>query len=130
MIIGFTGSRKGMTGDQAAEVTRILLRATEGHHGDCIGADEQFHDLCLALEIPVVIHPPEDDTYRAFCQGAKLVMPPRPFLVRNRIIVDTCELLVGAPKDHRQPASLRGQGTWSTIVYARRVGRELRVVLP
>ena len=48
MIIGFTGSRKGMTGEQAAVVMRLLLSATEGHHGDCVGADEQFHEMCMA----------------------------------------------------------------------------------
>lgn len=130
MIVGYTGSRKGMTGNQAAVVARILLKATEGHHGDCIGGDEQFHDICMQFEVPVVIHPPEDDKLRAFCEGAKLVMPPRPFLVRNRIIVDTTELLVATPKEEYEPDPARGQGTWSTVRYARRSNRPFRVVWP
>jgi hypothetical protein len=130
MIIGFTGSRKGMTGDQSVVVARLLLKATEAHHGDCIGADEQFHDLCLALEIPIVIHPPEDDTYRAFCEGAIRVEPPRPFLVRNKDIVNSSELLVATPKEDYEPDVARGQGTWSTVRYARRSSKDFRVVWP
>ena len=41
-------------------------------------------------DVPVVIYPPEEDRLRAFCSGAIRVEPPRPFLVRNRIIVDAC----------------------------------------
>ena len=119
-----------MTGDQAAVVTRLLLKATEGHHGDCVGADEQFHSICVQLGIPVVIHPPEKDTYRAFCDGAIRVEKPRPYLVRNNIIVDTTELLVATPKEDREPPIQRGQGTWSAIRYARRSRKPFRVVWP
>ena len=119
-----------MTGDQSATVARILTKATVGHHGDCVGADEQFHDLCEMAGVPVVLHPPEDDKLRAFCKGAVRVEPPRPFLVRNRVIVDICELLIAAPYEVIEPAPQRGQGTWSTIRYARRTARPLRIVWP
>ena len=83
MIVGFTGSRVGMTGPQSAIVLKLLAKAAEAHHGDCVGADEQFHELCRIAGVPVVIHPPDDDKLRAFCEGAIRVEAPRPYLVRN-----------------------------------------------
>lgn len=43
MILGFTGTRQGMTDYQQAQVRRFLVayQCTILHHGDCIGADAQ-----------------------------------------------------------------------------------------
>lgn len=130
MIVGFTGTREGMTQVQLSTVTRLLLKADEAHHGDCVGADEQFHAICLELEIPVVLHPPEEERLRAFCPDAIRIEPPRPYLVRNRIIVDLCDMLVAAPKEDEEPEPQRGQGTWSTVRYARRSVKPFRIVWP
>jgi hypothetical protein len=43
MIIGFTGTRYGMTDKQKSSLQSILSKLetiTEVHHGDCIGAEE------------------------------------------------------------------------------------------
>ena len=130
MIVGFTGTRKGMTGSQTSVVTKALRKASEVHHGDCIGADEQCHVICQELDIPIVIHPPEEERLRAFCEGAARVEPPRPYLVRDRIIVDKCQLLLACPSENDEPGIARGQGTWSTVRYARRTGRLFRIVWP
>lgn len=130
MIIGFTGTRRGMTHEQRSIVMTLLKKAKEAHHGDCIGADEQFHDLCRILSVPVVVHPPEDERLRAFCPNPARIEPPRPYLVRDRIIVDRCDLLIATPKEGYEPAPQRGQGTWSTVRYARRSGQRFRVVWP
>ena len=130
MIIGFTGTRIGMTKLQQSKVMKLIVGADEAHHGDCIGADEQFHLLCFTADVPVVLHPPEDEKLRAFCPGAKRIEPPRPYLMRDRIIVDMCDLLVAAPKEDEEPEPGRGQGTWSTVRYARRSGKLFRVVWP
>jgi hypothetical protein len=37
---------------------------------------------------------------------------------------------VDAPKDFVEPASKRGQGTWTTIGYARQAKRRIWIVLP
>lgn len=132
MIVGFTGTRLGMTGDQSAMVLRLLNKteASEGHHGDCVGADEQFHDLCNMAGVPVVIHPPENDKLRAYCENAFRTEQERPYLVRNRVIVDLCDFLIAAPKEEFEPAVYRGSGTWATIRYARRIRRRFRIVWP
>jgi hypothetical protein len=132
MIVGFTGSRKGMTGHQAARVLDLLLKIKpkEGHHGDCIGSDAQFHDLCRMAEVAVVLHPPDNPKLRAFCKGAIREEEPLPYLDRNHIIVDECDLLLATPKEREEPMAARGQGTWSTIRYARRSDHRLRIVWP
>jgi hypothetical protein len=130
MVIGFTGTRVGMTAKQKRRVKKLLEKATEAHHGDCVGADEQFHELCIAANVPVIIHPPSDPKLRAWCKGAKKVCRPKPYLERNKDIVISCDVLVGAPKESSEPAPGRGQGTWSTIRYGRAVGNVVKTIYP
>jgi predicted Rossmann fold nucleotide-binding protein DprA/Smf involved in DNA uptake len=52
---------------------------------------------------------------------------PRPYLVRNRDIVDVCNLLLATPGGTVE--QLRS-GTWATIRYARRIGRPVWIVFP
>jgi hypothetical protein len=82
--IGFTGTRTGMSVDQYETVRSLLMLAAsdadvELHHGDCVGADEDVHELCLTLGVPVVIHPPRDGRLRAFCHGAIRMEPRKPY---------------------------------------------------
>lgn len=130
MIVGFTGTRNGMTAAQKREVRGLLRGVHEARHGDCIGSDEDFHKICLSLGIRVVIHPPSDDRLRAFCEDAYRIEEPRPYLDRNHAIVRQCDLLIGTPKEVKEPRPGRGQGTWSTIRFARRVQRPNTVVWP
>jgi hypothetical protein len=133
MIIGFTGTREGMTDDQDRRLGGIILKlkdVTEAHHGDCIGGDAEFHEICQFFKIPIIIHPPTNDKLRAFCKGAARVEEPQPYLTRNIIIVNTCDLLLAAPKEDSEPLPSRGQGTWSTIRYARKADCLLRIVWP
>jgi hypothetical protein len=53
IAIGFTGTRYGMTPDQRSAIARLIAETAGpepffAHHGDCIGADAEFHELCLA----------------------------------------------------------------------------------
>lgn len=132
MIVGFTGTREGMTTPQKRRVRALLrgMQVKQAHHGDCIGADDQFHDICRELGIPVVLHPPEDPKYRAFCEGAELIWRPRPYLDRNKDIVMACHMLIACPKEIREPPPMRGQGTWATIRYARNVYKMHEIVWP
>jgi hypothetical protein len=121
MNIGFTGTRLGMTKGQLAELERLLTIATKlypgetyFHHGDCVGADEQAHDLVAEKfpQIKIVIHPPDDDRSRAFCMTSHIVNIPQPYLIRNTNIVLNSEILLAAVKKNEE--ELRS-GTWYII---------------
>ena len=130
MIIGFTGTQKGMSAYQMEQVKFKIKqlndsigsstlwgnRFTEAHHGDCIGADEQFHNICVELGIPVVIHPPENDSKRAFCQSGT-ILAPKDYIARNHDIVDAVEYMIATPFEFNE--QLRS-GTWATIRYAKK----------
>lgn len=125
--VGFTGTQVGMTEAQFTRVSRIL--ASWGgwvHHGDCIGADKQFHDIAHARGIKVAIHPPTHSGKRAFCVG-DVCHVPADYLTRNRQIVDASLGLIGTPKSFEE--ELRS-GTWATIRYARRSKKPVVIVWP
>jgi hypothetical protein len=135
MVIGFTGTREGMTQAQTRRVADILSAAkvSEVHHGDCVGADAVFHILALERRLFIVVHPPVKATYRAHCQpavGRGLVMSEADYLTRNRAIVEACDLLIAAPKETSQPLSVRGRGAWYTIRHARRSKTPTMIVWP
>lgn len=129
--IGFTGTRKGLTDKQEAEVIRLLsaLSPTEFHHGDCLGADAQAHDIAKTLGIRTIIHPPQNPVYRTYCvpSDPSDVWPPREYLARNRDIVDQSDLLVACPGEATE--QLRS-GTWATVRYAKKLGKRVVLVLP
>jgi hypothetical protein len=130
MRVGFTGTSRGMTEAQRLAVAAVLRGLTgveAGHHGDCVGADAEFHALCAELHITVVIHPPADPKKRAWCQGSRLE-PEKPHPDRNHDIVNATDILVAAPAE---PAGERlRSGTWATVRYARKRGRPIVIVRP
>ena len=128
--VGFTGTQRGMTEPQGLFVERYLgvakARPLAFHHGDCVGADAQAHMIAQALGIPVVLHPPSNDSKRAFCAAAE-ELPPLPYLQRNHAIVDASQVMLATPGEAEE--QLRS-GTWATIRYSKRRGVTLYVVLP
>lgn len=135
MILAFTGTRTGMTPDQRLRVRDVLTRTRPDavHHGDCIGADAEFHAIALSLGIPVVIHPPVNPVLRAFCPATPAdrlvasvtVLPARPYRDRDRDMVDLADAVLATPARGRQTG-----GTWYTVAYARRTGRAVTVLFP
>lgn len=130
MIIGFTGTRKGMTDEQCSYVELALrqLDATEFHHGDCIGADSQAAYLVRSMgNIKIVCHPPVRDAYRAFVPLRPMdrSVPPKSYIDRNRDIVDACEHLLVAPQSNIEE---QRSGTWSTYRYALAHGRPMTMI--
>jgi hypothetical protein len=128
MTIGFTGTRKGLTGAQLASLKSILSDKVgcEFHHGDCIGADAQAHDAAVCLGLIPVIHPPTDRSARAF-KSAKRIEPCHDYLDRNKNIVYSSATLIAAPGETTE--KLRS-GTWSTVRFARKLGRRLTIIFP
>lgn len=136
--LGFTGTQEGMAQAQQKELLAHLKRwltlhsELEIHHGDCIGADAEFHALCTSIwpanRISVVVHPPTNEGKRAFCQFEnQVVLPAKPYLERNRAIVDSVEGMVAGPKTLEE--ELRS-GTWATIRYAKKQLTPLIILKP
>ncbi len=126
--LGFTGTQGGMTDEQKFAVEKLVkfIKPAEVHHGDCIGADADFHDIATGLGILVVIHPPEDPKKRAFCQADEFVHP-RPYLERNKDIVESSQIMIATPIGFLEE---KRSGTWSTIRYARKMKCPVFVVFP
>lgn len=131
MKVGFTGTREGMAQIQRNTLRDLLkeLNPDEGHHGDCVGADEGFHELCIEQGIHTVGHPPESPMFRAYCSTDE-TRQERAYIGRNRNIVREVDVLIGCPKELREPSMLRGHGTWSTIRYAIMKRIQVYTILP
>jgi hypothetical protein len=134
--LGFTGTRHGMTPTQFHAVRRVLAEVTAdrvfvAHHGDCVGADAEFHDICGTFcgRAIVEIHPGPLSDLSAGCRGTTR-HKPMSHMKRDAAIVAASSVMIAAPfEDEPQD---RG-GTWATIGMARRALRrgelsELHVV--
>jgi len=136
MKIGFTGTRNGMTPEQCQAFTAIISELptfTEFHHGDCIGADDDAADMVHELRQDaedgdtwdIICHPPVDETHRAFNKHADQTLPAKPYLARNRDIVDATELLIGCSG----VATWQNHGgTFYTMDYAIKRGKPVKVI--
>ena len=128
-IVGFTGTRAGMTAEQIAKVSKIFREAMPFTfvHGDCIGADTDAHHLALKAGAEVIMRPCTLTKQRSFSEGAEKVYPPKPPLDRNREIVADSTLMIATPKGFSEESS---GGTWYTIRYARSMKKPLIIVWP
>lgn len=127
-IIGFTGTKMGMTGYQQISLLSLLRHcgATEFHHGDCVGSDKQAHDIAVILGLPIIIHPPVSSKLRAFCLS-ETILPPKDYLLRNHDIVAACDMLIACPMyDHEEVRS----GTWATVRHARKRQKPITILYP
>lgn len=128
MRIGFTGTQKGMSKRQITALTRLVLnlQMIEFHHGDCLGADAEAHEIVYNMntKTEIIIHPPSDPSKRAFKKGDE-TKEELPYLERNHKIVDDTHLLIAATSSLRE--ELRS-GTWATVRYARQIGRPVLIL--
>jgi hypothetical protein len=128
MKVGFTGTQLGMDAHQRLSVAQTLrnIKPTHGIHGDCIGADSDFHNICRDLGMSIEIYPPIKGTKRAWCKG-DIIHEADDYLVRNKKIVDASDIMIATPKSSKE--ELRS-GTWATIRYARKMGKKIYIVFP
>ena len=126
--VGFTGTRHGMSTSQVVAVDDYLsnLAIQELHHGDCVGADHDADRIAAANGLKRIAHPPSDNRLRAYCD-AEVVLEPKPYLDRNRDIVDACDHLIATPAE--TTPQTKG-GTWYTVRYARDNGKPVTIIWP
>ena len=117
MIVGVTGSRNGGGFDRGQKFYQFLDGVTELHHGDCLGWDLECYITCDHFGIKTVAHPPDNDDFRAFTKST-VILPSKPYLDRNKDIVNAVDFLIAAPDGPEKQRS----GTWSTVRYAKKVG--------
>lgn len=133
MHIGFTGTRKGMTGEQYETLRQILTNRIgstdkdECGHGDCVGSDEQFHHTAKELGYKVVAFPPDKDPLRAWCP-ADIIHPVKPYIERDHDMVDWADEMIASPKSTIE--EWRGSGTWTTIRYSKKTQTPITIIFP
>ncbi len=116
-----------MTVEQSEQLIIELHKAgaSDLHHGDCRGADQQAHAIGRRLGLYIVGHPPTASGLRANCICDEL-REPQTYLARNRALVLETQLLIAAPQGVERLRS----GTWSTIRYAKRSQFPLIIIRP
>lgn len=135
--VGFTGSRSDYQNKVQTRVLENLLsnlccRAQcfedmQLSHGDCVGWDEVCHKIASKLHLRITIHPPTNPSQRAFCRNAYKTTKSKPYLERNRDIVDTRRYLVAVSSTMKEEWR---SGTWSTVRYARKQNKPIFIILP
>lgn len=135
--IGFTGTREGLTDAQRQQLKLCFEMMKLGaskffavilHHGSCVGADEQVHMMAWTMGMQRAVHPPTDEKLMAVCIGERRY-EPKPYLERNKDIVNAGQILIACPKETTDPISTRSSGTWSTIRYAMYYGHKPVLVI-
>jgi len=132
MIVGFTGTKKRMTKKQKMMIKKILIKfkdiIDEYHHGDCIGSDEEFHEIVssLGFNFKINIHPPINPKYRAFCKGG-IILPSKEYIERDDDIIDASTLMLATPKEFHE---ILHSGTWTTIRHSIKKGIPLAIIYP
>lgn len=130
--VGFTGSRRGMNDKQREIVYNLLkhynpsgIETTDFHHGDCLGSDAEANDIAHDLGYRVIIHPPENEKFRAYCEG-HVVLMQRGYIHRDQKIVQKAKVMLATPHGNEVLHS----GTWTTIRYSKEIGRMIHIIYP
>lgn len=117
-----------MTPPQRAAVEALLRHFNPARvlHGDCIGADADFDSIAEQLGIYRGCLPCNLKNQRALTRAVVLAPEIAP-LVRNKIIVDEADFMIGTPGEMQE--ELRS-GTWAAIRHARRTHKRRFIVWP
>lgn len=151
MILGFTGTRRGMTPFQRANLPKVLAALPSRFlHGGAVGADEEI-DAFLApmyhaqtsgsarlfamitgADLPIVVYPTRDryEHWKSEAPFPAVREVNEPYdnpLARNRIIARYCDHLLAAPATVKE---VRRSGTWATVRYAREARKPVTILLP
>lgn len=129
MVVGMSGTRRGMTDAQKTVFMRMLLehKATILHHGDCNGADAEAHAMAKRLGLGIETHPCASYE-RAYCEGATKEHPVYPPLIRNLHIIGASDLMIATPA--QTTPQMRGSGTWHVIRHTPKQKKPLIIIWP
>lgn len=131
MNYGFTGTKYGMNYVQQNNLRELLYSVfsdgSEFHHGDCVGADSEAAAIAWRVGFRIVCHPPIKPGKRAWTTFNDRILDPKPYLDRDRDIVQAGDALIAAP---HTPYEIRRSGTWTTVRYARKLKRPIYLILP
>ncbi len=138
MIIGFTGTRRGLTPPQRAALDAEVMAHPDARwvHGGALGADMELDCTLATLGRPTDIYPARKMArprvgLRRFRNrdSSWLIVHGGPYepLQRNRIIVKLCDRLVACPAE---PVEQQRGGTWYTIRTTRAAGKPILIILP
>lgn len=133
-VVGFTGTRKGMTTEQRRTLNKFHSKARVFHHGACDGADTQAVQMFYSRG-GWWIHawPSHNPNAFAMAQSQTFHRPGTAEdggwdpLVRNKLIVDASDILIATPGQHKE---LLRSGTWATVRYARGVRKPVYIIWP
>ena len=133
VIVGFSGTRKGMTSAQQDFMRhRMMVGAEQAKiigcvHGGCIGSDVDFHFIALAARLRIECYPSNVADTQGYCPRADVTYEASDPVERDHIIVDQSNILMATPRGYKE--ELRS-GTWLTIRYAMKQGKPVWVVWP
>lgn len=140
IIVGFTGTRDGMTSAQAKTLRELIakLKPAEFHHGDCVGSDEDAHEIVDKWRMGLAdagyhhhihVHPPDNDKARARVKlrEGDVLHEEQPYHARNKAIVEACDVLLATP--HSDVETLQS-GTWWTLRCAKKTGTKYKIIRP
>ena len=119
-----------MTDQQIERLFKLVFdwQPTEFNHGDCVGADFQAANVVLDAWPEAFFHAwPSTVTHKRANGYADEWHDPMPPLERNKIMVNRCDRLVACPGERRE---VLRSGTWSTVRYAKRIGRPVMIIFP
>ena len=134
--VAFTGTRQGMTEEQAKTVGVWLMNheteISQLHHGACIGADVDFHNICIDMEMIrlVHVHPSDNKNTNQLRQlkqieNVAMIWPIETPLARDWTMVQHCDILLATPL---QDDEVVRSGTWTTVRYARKLRKKVRLI--
>ena len=133
MILGFTGTRAGMTDAQLRALRGVISTYPEILlHGGAPGADEEadafFAVGCTGTKIEV--YPASAQRAGIWLRktdGVRVIHNWMKPLVRDVIIAKRCDHLLACPGTQEE---IVRSGTWSTVRYARKVGKPITILMP
>lgn len=124
MKIGFLGTLREFTQVQRDLFIDTIIKfgvVEEFHHGDCVGSDENAHNIIrlIAPDCEICVHPPVREMHRAYCEG-DVDFVQMDYIARNQEIVDFSDVVVACIHEFIKGQARSGANDpWRAIEYAK-----------